>query len=86
MFEDSFGDVVEHATTLHDHDAAGDLVGFISGGEFLHGECAESMYAHGTHGDVSSATHVTTAVEAKALGCWPCAIVSTTYGTQSSGR
>lgn len=83
MSEDPFGDVVKHAPTLHDHDTAGDLVGLISCGELLHCECAESMHAHRTHGNVSSISHVAGTV--KALGSWPCTMAPPPDGTQSSG-
>lgn len=86
MSEDSFGDVVKHASALHDHDAASDLVGFISGGELLDSECAESMYAHRTHGNISSTAHISGTVEAKTLGSWPCTMGASTHGSQSSRR
>lgn len=81
MSEDSFCNVIEHATPLHNHDAAGDLVCLVSSCEFLYGECAQSMYAHGTHGHVPSAAHVRGYVEAETLGGWPGTIGTRAYGT-----
>lgn len=86
MSKHSFSDIIKYAPALHYHDATGNLIGFVCRRELLHGECAQPMYAHRTHGYVSSATHVARTVQPEGLGSWPYTIAPSTHGPQSSRR
>lgn len=84
MSEDSFGDVVEDASALHNHDTAGDLVSFVCRRELLDSERPQSVYAHCTHSYVSPTANVARSVKSEALGSWPCTIAASAHGAQSS--
>lgn len=87
MFQHSFGDIVEHAAALHDHHTTGNLVGLVSRCELLHGECSQSVYAHRTHSDVSSAACVAGTVKPEGMcGSPRTGCRSVTHGAQGSGR
>lgn len=87
MFQYSFGDIVEHAATLHHHHTTGNLVCFVSRCKLLYGKGSQSVYAHGAHRDVSSTACVARTIKTESVCSSPrtsCPPVA--HRTQGSGR